>query len=223
MDKLACDITYVYDVLLDGPYSTVSIGGVLHPNPACPATWPSDDMIPQRGELIGVTLPVLVAPTNCDYCSSFYLDRGVGTRWMLQQLAPVIAAHDILKGVGGIGYNLSRIVETRLLRQEVIRDLLRIVATPRDPSMIGAVWLVRRGEASSLTRHLVLESSVSHYADGTSIVVTEDDCTHWGLLLDEHFCENDTTAAAVYETLREQLSTDFSNDLVWASAKSLCL
>ena len=82
---------------------------------------------------------------------------------------------------------------------------------------------MRRNEASSLERHMVLEGSLSHYADGTSIVVTTDDCTHWGLMLSAHFCASDATAAFVYETLREQLSNDFSNDLVWASAKSLCV
>jgi len=223
MGELMHKVASVHDVLLDGPYATVSIGGVLHPNPECPATWPSEDMMPQRGEMIGVPLAVLVAPTTCAYCSGFYQDRGVGTRWMMQQFAPALATHDMLNGIGRTGCNLSRIVETRLLRQATISELLRMVSSPRDPSLRGGVWLVRRNEASSLERHMVLEGSLSHYADGTSIVVTTADCMHWGLMLSANFCASDATAAFVYETLREQLSNDFSNDLVWASAKSLCV
>ena len=223
MGELVHKLAYVHDVLLDGPYATVSIGGILHPNPECPATWPSEDMIPQRGEMIGVPLTVLVAPTACACCSSFYQDSGAGARWMMQQLAPALATHDMLKGVGRTGYNLSRIIETRLLRRETISELLRMVSCPRDPSLRGGVWIVRRNEATSLERHMVLEGSLSHYADGTSIVVTAEDCARWGLMLSAHFCASDATAAAVYETLREQLSNEFSNDLVWASAKSLCV
>jgi hypothetical protein len=197
MRELENKLSYTHKVLLDGPYATVSIGGILHPNPECPATWPSEDMIPQRGEMIGVSLSVLVAPTTCAYCAGFYQDRGAGARWMMQQLAPALATHDMLKGVGRAGYNLSRIVETRLLRQATISELLRMVSCPRDPSLRGGVWLVRRSEASSLERHMVLEGSLSHYADGTSIVVTTDDCARWGLMLSAHFCASDAAAASV--------------------------
>jgi len=223
MRELENKLSHTHNALLDGPYATVSIGGILHPNPECPATWPSEDMIPQRGEMVGVSLSVLVAPTTCAYCAGFYQDRGAGAKWMMQQLAPALATHDMLNGVGRAGYNLSRIVETRLLRQATISELLRMVSCPRDASLRGGVWLVRRSEASSLERHMVLEGSLSHYADGTSIVVTTDDCARWGTMLSAHFCASDAAAASVYETLREQLSNDFSNDLVWASAKSLCV
>lgn len=223
IDELVCKVEHVYEALLDGPYATVTVGGVLHPNPECPATWPSEDMIPQRGEMVGVSLPILVAPTTCAYCARFYQDNGAGARWMHQQLAPALATHDILKGVGEVGHNLSRIVETRLLRSVVIRDLLRMVAPSTDLPLSGSVWLVRRGEASSVVRHRVLEGSLSHYANGTSVVVTKEDCTQWGLLLAENFCESDAVVVVVYEVLREQLSNDFANDLVWASAKSLCV
>ncbi len=223
MRELENKLSYAYSALLDGPYATVSIGGILHPNPECPATWPSEDMIPQRGAMIGVPFTVLVAPTTCAYCTGFYQDRGAGAKWMVQQLAPAVAVHDILKGVGEIGYNLSRVVETRLLRREVIRNLLLTISLRKDPSLKGSVWLVQRSEAASPTRYLVLESSLAHYANGTSVVVTTDDCASWGLMLSTDFCEGDAVAASVYETLREQLSNDFSNDLVWASAKSLCV
>lgn len=223
IDELVCKVKYVYEALLDGPYATVTVGGVLHPNPECPATWPSDDMIPQRGEMVGVSLSVLVAPTTCSYCAHFYHDNGAGARWMHQQLAPALATYDILKGVGEVGHNLSRIVETRLLRSGVIRDLLSMVAPFRNLSLSGSVWLVRRSEASSAARHRVLEGSLSHYVNGTSVVVTKEDCAQWGLLLAQDFCESDALVVVVYEVLREQLSNDFTNDLVWASAKSLCV